>query len=84
MKTMGIREFRAALSTSLSEPIQVLGHGAEVGVYYPLKDDSIAQELAALQEEVGRLKRELAARTNVPTFPGFNTRPFTPAPKKRK
>lgn len=38
-------------------------------------------ELDALREEVARLKQELATRvTNV--GPSFNSRPFTPVPKK--
>jgi uncharacterized small protein (DUF1192 family) len=36
--------------------------------------------IAELEAEVARLKRELAARTTV--GPAFNSRPFTPVPKR--
>jgi len=35
--------------------------------------------IAEMSEEVARLKRELAGR---PTAPAFNSRPFTPVPKR--
>jgi hypothetical protein len=40
--------------------------------------DRQAIRIAELEEEVARLKRELATRPEV----GFNTRPFTPVPKR--
>lgn len=37
-----------------------------------------AKHILALEEEIHRLKRELAAR---PVEPSFNSRPFRPVPK---
>jgi hypothetical protein len=39
-----------------------------------------AIRIAELEDEVRRLKRELAAR--LPVGPAFNSRPFTPVPKR--
>jgi len=41
-----------------------------------------AVNIAELEAEVARLKRELAARP-AREFGTFNSRPFTPVPKKR-
>lgn len=40
------------------------------------------ERIRALEDEVARLKRELAARPTVPSQHAFNSKPFRPVPKK--
>ena len=87
-------EFRKTFA-SLTKPVAVTANGHVIGAWHPGVIDPSLQDLT---DEVKHLKAELAKRpippyTEVERLSGslyndpterFNSRPFTPAPKKGK
>lgn len=63
-----MRDYRAR---QRGEPIQVAGTFSQ----------DAQDRIDALEEEVARLKRELASRSPEAPLRSFNSRPFTPVPK---